>query len=149
MLGGRLDAENPIALRFRGVLDAFSARGLAFPRANYLPAGFSFAAAHAVMDAALSQGFGCTAVFAMSDIMAIGAARALADHGPGDVSIMGFDGIALAHYMLPRLTTMCQNAEAIARESAALLALGLSGAPGVRHVTLDAELIEGESVENI
>ena len=62
---------------------------------------------------------------------------------------MGFDGIALAHYMLPRLTTMCQNAEAVARESAALLALGLSGAPGVRHVTLDAELIEGESVENI
>ena len=51
--------------------------------------------------------------------------------------------------MLPRLTTMCQNAEAIARESAALLALGLSGAPGVRHVTLDAELIEGESVANI
>ena len=143
VLGGRLDAENPIALRFRGVLDAFSARGLAFPRANYLPAGFSFAAA---------QGFGCTAVFAMSDIMAIGAARALADHGrsiPGDVSIMGFDGIALARYMLPRLTTMCQNAEAIARESAVLLALGLSGAPGVRHVTLDAELIEGESVANI
>lgn len=33
VLGGRLDAENPIALRFRGVLDAFSARGLAFPRA--------------------------------------------------------------------------------------------------------------------
>ena len=31
VLGGRLDAENPIALRFRGVLDAFSARGLAFP----------------------------------------------------------------------------------------------------------------------
>lgn len=151
VLGGRLDAENPIALRFHGVLDAFSARGLAFPRANYLPAGFSFAAAHAAMGAALSQGFGCTAVFAMSDIMAIGAARALADHGrsiPGDVSIMGFDGIALARYMLPRLTTMCQNAEAIARESAALLALGLSGAPGVRHVTLDAELIEGESVAN-
>ena len=133
-------------------MDAFSARGLAFSRANYLPAGFSFAAAHAAMDAALSQGFGCTAVFAMSDIMAIGAARALADHGrsiPGDVSIMGFDGIALAHYMLPRLTTMCQNAEAIARESAALLALGLSDAPSVRHVTLDAELIEGESVANI
>ena len=29
------------------------------------------------------------------------------------------------------------------------LALGLSDAPGVRHMTLDAELIEGESVANI
>ena len=28
------------------------------------------------------------------------------------------------------------------------LALGLSDAPGVRHMTLDAELIEGESVAN-
>lgn len=152
VLGGRLDAENPIALRHRGVVDAFAARGLAFPEENYLPAGFSLPAAYAAMDAALRTGFRCTAVFAMSDLMAIGAARALADHGrsiPGDVSLIGFDGTELSRYTLPRLTTLCQNAEAIARESAALLAQGLSGAPGSRHVTLQAELIEGESVRKL
>ena len=69
VLGGRLDAENPIALRYRGVADAFAAHGLVFPREHYLPAGFSLAAAHAAMDAALSAGLDCTAVFAMSDIM--------------------------------------------------------------------------------
>ena len=152
VLGGRLDAENHIALRYRGVVDAFAAHGLVFPREHYLPAGFSLAAAHAAMDAALSAGLDCTAVFAMSDIMAIGAARALADHGlsiPGDVSLVGFDGIALAQYTIPTLTTMRQSAEAIAQESATLLSRGLSGMPGTHHVTLQAELIEGGSVRSL
>lgn len=42
-----------------------------------------------------------TAVFAMSDVMAIGAIRALRDLGyrvPEDVSVIGFDGTSLAEY---------------------------------------------------
>ena len=152
VLGGKLDAENPIALRYRGVVDAFSARGFAFPAKNYISAGFSLSSAFAAMDAELRNGFRCTAVFAMSDVMAIGAMRALADHGravPEDVSLIGFDGIALAHYTIPRLTTMRQNAEAIAQQSVTLLARGLSGAPGPHHVMLQAELIAGASVRPI
>ena len=57
VLGGKLDAENPIALRYRGVVDAFSARGFAFPVKNYISAGFSLSSAFAAMDAELRNGF--------------------------------------------------------------------------------------------
>ncbi len=58
-----------------------------------------------------------TAVFAMSDIMALGAIRALQDHGlrvPQDISVTGYDGIALGQYSVPRLTTIRQNKEQLA-----------------------------------
>lgn len=42
-----------------------------------------------------------TAVFAMADVLAVGAIRAVRDRGlrvPEDVSVMGFDGIELGNY---------------------------------------------------
>ena len=50
-----------------------------------------------------------TAIFAANDLMAIGAIAAVHDAGltvPGDVSVVGFDGIALASYVRPALTTV-------------------------------------------
>ena len=52
-----------------------------------------------------------TAIFAFSDEMAIGAISALHDYGlnvPNDVSVLGFDDIALASRVIPRLTTIHQ-----------------------------------------
>ena len=54
---------------------------------------------------------GFTAVFCMSDIMAVGAMRALTDAGlrvPQDISVLGFDGIELGQYAVPRLATVSQ-----------------------------------------
>jgi DNA-binding LacI/PurR family transcriptional regulator len=49
------------------------------------------------------------AVFIASDVVALGAIGALRDHGyrvPDDVSVVGFDDIALAAYVDPPLTTV-------------------------------------------
>ena len=57
---------------------------------------------------------GMTAVFAMSDVQALGAMRALHDRGlrvPEDISILGYDGIELGRYAVPRLTTVRQDAQ--------------------------------------
>jgi LacI family repressor for deo operon, udp, cdd, tsx, nupC, and nupG len=65
-----------------------------------------------------------TAVFAISDMMAIGFMRAVHAAGlavPGDVSVAGFDGIDFADYCEPPLTTVRQPREAMGREAAALL----------------------------
>ena len=52
-----------------------------------------------------------TALVCFNDISAIGAIRALCDHGlrvPEDVSVVGFDDIQGAAYLNPRLTTIRQ-----------------------------------------
>lgn len=53
-----------------------------------------------------------TAVFCANDEMAFGLVRALHEAGldvPGDVSVVGFDGIALGEYVHPPLTTVRQD----------------------------------------
>lgn len=59
----------------------------------------------------LSRGKSFTALFAYNDISAIGAIRALQEHGlrvPQDVSVMGFDDIPGAAFHTPSLTTVRQ-----------------------------------------
>ena len=63
-----------------------------------------------------------TAVFVASDEMAFGVIRALHELGrrvPEDVSIVGFDDIALAAYCSPALTTIAQPFDEIGRRAVA------------------------------
>ena len=89
-----------------------------------------------------------TALIAMSDTVAIGASKALYDHGirvPEDVSVLGFDGIEQGRYCTPSLATMQQPSEEIARDTVKLLADMLRGEPG-RHLLLKTKWLEGGSV---
>ena len=59
-----------------------------------------------------------TAILAGNDLCALGALAAAHELGlsvPGDLSVVGFDDIALARVVTPPLTTVRQPAEAIAR----------------------------------
>jgi DNA-binding LacI/PurR family transcriptional regulator len=59
-----------------------------------------------------------TAVFAYNDLMAIGAMRAIKASGrrvPQDVSVIGFDDVALAAFVDPPLTTMAQSTAELGR----------------------------------
>ena len=93
-----------------------------------------------------------TAVFAMSDVMAVGAMRAIHDRGlrvPEDISVMGFDGIELGRYMTPQLTTIRQHKERIASRSVEILLDCISeNRPAVHEIT-SFHLIPGESVGKI
>ena len=65
-----------------------------------------------------------TAVFAMGDVMAVGAMRAIFDAGlrvPDDISIVGFDGTQLADYYNPKIVTIRQKYEEIAQRSVEIL----------------------------
>jgi LacI family repressor for deo operon, udp, cdd, tsx, nupC, and nupG len=73
-----------------------------------------------------------SALFAASDMMAIGFIRALREAGlavPAAVSVVGFDGILLADYCSPPLTTVRQPREAMGRAAAGLLLRLLGGEP--------------------
>lgn len=66
----------------------------------------------------------CTAIFAISDMLAIGAGKALSDAGykvPEDISLAGFDGVEIGKYVIPSLTTLKQPVDSMARETARIL----------------------------
>lgn len=70
-----------------------------------------------------------TAIASASDQQAIGALRAARDLGfnvPTDLSISGFDDITLANLVVPRLTSVSQRTDEMARRAVRCL---LSGAP--------------------
>lgn len=65
-----------------------------------------------------------TAVFAASDLLAIGAIRAIRDSGlkvPEDISIIGCNNIEACQYIDPPLTTVSQNKEKIGAIASELL----------------------------
>jgi DNA-binding LacI/PurR family transcriptional regulator len=92
-----------------------------------------------------------TALFAMDDMMAIGAIGAAIDMGwavPADLSIVGFDDMEVAVYVRPALTTVRQPMEELGRKAVELL---LSMIEGVMpcdpcpRVVLEPELIIRDS----
>ena len=64
---------------------------------------------HVVSDDLDDHGLRSTAFFAASDLIAIGAIRALKEHGysvPKDASVIGFDGLSIGAALEPPLSTM-------------------------------------------
>ena len=93
-----------------------------------------------------------TAIFAMSDIMAFGAIRALHDRGlrvPEDISVVGFDGLDMCSYYTPKLTTIQQSVVRIADRGARLLLDHIEKHIPARHEIISFSLCEGESVASL
>jgi len=86
-----------------------------------------------------------TAIFCANDEMAMGAMKALKDHGyrvPEDISVIGFDDIRYARHTDPPLTTVAQPKGALGRKAMELL-LEILERPQTpaRKVVLPTELI--------
>jgi LacI family transcriptional regulator len=68
----------------------------------------------------LAEHPGVTAVFAMADVMAIGALAALRDAGrrvPADVSLVGFDDLPICADLVPALTTVRVDTEGMGEQA--------------------------------
>lgn len=93
-----------------------------------------------------------TAIFCAADNLAFGAIRALREAGyrvPEDISVMGFDGVALGEFHTPPLTTVAVPMAQFAEEALSLLQQRvLASAPhrAARRVELGCEVIERKSV---
>jgi DNA-binding LacI/PurR family transcriptional regulator len=85
---------------------------------------FSEEAGAAAMRSLLANRPGIDAVFAASDLMAVGAMRVLKERGrkiPSDVAVVGFEDSVLAKQTDPPLTTVHQPVEEMGREMGRLL----------------------------
>lgn len=85
--------------------------GLVIPEGYEIYSDFEFAGGFESMQKLLQHPEPPEAVFASNDAMAVGAYQALYQAGlsvPDDISIIGYDDIDLAPYMIPPLTTIHQ-----------------------------------------
>lgn len=88
-----------------------------------------------------------TAIFAASDLMAIGAIRAATEAGlkvPRDLSVVGFDDSSVAGEFIPTLTTIAQRPRLLGETLAEHLIERVSQG-GIRQVLVAPELVVRES----
>jgi LacI family transcriptional regulator len=135
----------PGADRLRGYRDALRARGLGY-RDEYVAYGdFYVESGQHAMARLLELDEPPTAVVCASDLMALGAIRAVADRGqsvPRDVSIVGFDDIQLAGHVQPPLTTLRQDKARLGAEAGRALTRLIAADVAVPEaITLPVELI--------
>ena len=149
VIGGQRQYSDICAMRWKGVLDALGAHGLTIdPEQDYATVYFSPEGGCTGATELLRRGREFTAIFAMSDLMAIGAFRALKDRGlevPGDVSVIGFDGLPVGEYLVPRLTTVDQPTAAMAQRGLALLLDAIENGAPARHEAVPFTLLYRES----
>lgn len=110
-LGGPAE-EMEVKLRYKGFAAALQAAGIALPPERVVYGDFSSAVGSEMMHKLLAQAPGVDAVFANSDLIALGAVNAIRERGlrvPEDISVIGYDDISLARYCSPPLTTIRQN----------------------------------------
>lgn len=89
-----------------------------------------------------------TACLLGSDPMAVGALRALHEHGisvPGEMALIGFDDIEIAPYLTPPLTTNRVYTEQMGRTAVQLLLERLEGREAAVHVGINTTFMIRES----
>ena len=117
----------------------------------YYTGRYSYEFGYNGMKQALRERKKLTAVFAMADVIAIGAIRALFDEGlrvPEDISVAGYDGLRIGGYFVPKLTTIAQSVDLLAERSFDLLLSCMQGAQG-QHLTVPFRLLTRQSVRQI
>lgn len=153
ILGGNLEKSHTSRQRFKGCKESFEAHTQEMNvDLCYEKSRFSFDSAYRGMGRLIEKYPEMTAVFAMSDVTAIGAIRALRDRGyrvPEDISVIGFDGIALAEYYNPKLTTIKQQYQILATRSVEILFGQIELKMDPVHELVPFELVNGESIRDI
>ena len=89
-----------------------------------------------------------TAVFCYNDMSALGALRALHSHGikiPEEMSLVGFDDLAIASYTSPLLTTVSQPKQQMGRMAMEIMIKLLSRIDSRTNIKVEGELIVRES----
>ncbi len=129
--------------RHAGVLDALAAAGIDSSGLAVATSSGDIASGEAAAAELLARTPRPTALVCYNDLVAIGALRAIRSAGldvPRDVSVVGFDDVAIAGLVQPALTTVAQPVEEMGRWAVerlvARIDAGRDGRPGP-----DAEVV--------
>jgi LacI family transcriptional regulator len=149
VIGGNRHDSGIAELRYQGCMQAFRDHGIAFDEMqDYESVRFSFEQGYQAAKNLVAKQREFTAVFAMSDVMAIGAVRALRDEGlrvPEDVSVMGFDGLPLGSFLVPQLSTVTQSVPLLAQRSVEILIDSIENGSAPKRETVPFTVHQRES----
>lgn len=132
--------------RIKGYHRALDGRGLTFRPELVVPGFHTREYGYQATRDLLESGQDFTAVFAITDMIAAGALKALREAGvrvPQDVSVVGYDDIPLSLDLTPELTTVHVPHEELGR-AAVRLALNRNQYP-VQHVKMGVHVAVRES----
>lgn len=155
IVGGNADSsETQVSYRrIQGCIQAFQEYGISFDREKqYEPCHFSLNEGFEATRNLLKRNPSLTAVIALSDVIAIGARRAIADLGrrvPEDISLTGFDGIEMSQYTTPRLTTVRQDTSQLALKCSMDILQRMNYSFHAENEIIPFQILEGESVSTI
>lgn len=153
VIGGDLNSSHTSKERYQGCLQSFEENHLRLDVGTYYEkARFSYESAYEATKHLMERVKDITAIFAMSDVMAVGVIRALRDMGyavPDDISVIGFDGTEYAKYYNPQIATIKQQSETLATKSVDILFCQLEQEREPVHEIVPFELINGESIRKI
>ncbi|GHT85175.1 catabolite control protein A [Bacteroidia bacterium] len=144
----RIGMIGNIELRANGFNKALQAHGLSAETISIdNEVAFSYESGYVAAKKLLESGsYSC--IFCHSDILAIGAMKAIHEKGlriPDDISIIGFDGIEASEYTNPTLATVNQPSDEIARRSVSALLNTIITEEHYGHLVLPAKFVNGES----
>jgi DNA-binding LacI/PurR family transcriptional regulator len=145
-LSGNFAASDRAHLRYRGYLDAMAENGLTPLDAVQIP----FVSGYDQLDLGVAMSaLAPTAIIASNDLLALGVIGALKREGlsvPGDVSVAGFDGIAIGRLIDPPLTTIEMPDASMGATAASLLLDMAENAAPARHLHVAYTLRRGGTV---
>jgi len=135
-----------IEQRMSGIKQGYKELGLAYVEVNTLLSTLTeFEIGYQMAHQLLHRDQRPTAIFALTDVIAVGVMHAAAEHQlnlPHDLSVVGFDDIPMARFSIPALTTVAQPIYNMGATAANLLLEQLqSDQPDMRTITLPTELI--------
>ena len=153
VLGGNWACSQISYRRLLGCRERMEQLGLPFEETQCEPCRYSMADAYEAARRLLGRCPELTAIFAMSDVMATGAIRAIRDLGrrvPEDVSVVGYDGVPISDYLVPRLATVRQDTQLLAQRGVELLLRSIRRPDSSPvHDVVPFRLIPGESVADL
>jgi DNA-binding LacI/PurR family transcriptional regulator len=137
--------------RLTGYREALTASGRAYDEGLVAAGEFTSEGGYAAMRQVLARRPDLDAVFAASDLAAMGAIRALQEQGRrvgravGDVAVVGFDDIRDAAQQRPALTTVRQPIAELGATMTRRLLERLTGDDPPRRTILPVQLVERET----
>lgn len=138
--------------RLKGFRRVIRAAGIKLAPDHVQFGEFKLASGRNQVKALLAGGARPTALFCANDEIAMGAMKALREHGmriPEDISVVGFDNLDIAEYCSTPLTTIHQPRREMGSEAMKLMLNILQGEGPQARITLPHELVVRDSTRSI